>query len=234
MDSRDAALQASCPVVAAPRFGELPPMTNGQRVVVASNGLFVQIKLDWLDCMQRLTPAAPGMPLPYGAVHESLAFSFGVLPIRLIEAFVELGRRGLPNEVAGALIYSRRTGALRLAMCEPVRSSPARIDYRMPMLADDETLAVDLHTHSRAAPFWSADDDRDDQGIKVAGVFGCLHHDQPRAEFRLVLNGTYRALPHPWQGRMRTDGLEDVAVEEGFLHNILKLLHRGRNRPWNI
>ena len=70
MDLRDVALQTACPVVAAPRYGELPPMANGQRVVVAANGLFVQIKLDWLDCMQRLTPAVPGMPLPYGRVDE--------------------------------------------------------------------------------------------------------------------------------------------------------------------
>ena len=75
MDLRDAALQAACPVVAAPRYGELTSMANGQRVVVAANGLFVQIKLDWLDCMQRLMPAAPGMPLPYGTVRERLVFS---------------------------------------------------------------------------------------------------------------------------------------------------------------
>ena len=108
MDLRDAALQAACPVVAAPRYGELTSMANGQRVVVAANGLFVQIKLDWLDCMQRLMPAAPGMPLPYGTVHERLVFSFGVLPIRLIEAFIEAGRRGLPMRAIHPLSPTRR------------------------------------------------------------------------------------------------------------------------------
>ena len=37
----DAALQAACPVVIAPRFGPLPDMDPGQRLVVAANGLFV-------------------------------------------------------------------------------------------------------------------------------------------------------------------------------------------------
>ena len=41
MDARDAALQAASPVVIAPRFGPLPDMDPGQRLVVAANGLFV-------------------------------------------------------------------------------------------------------------------------------------------------------------------------------------------------
>jgi PRTRC genetic system protein A len=229
MDPRDVALQSTCPVVAMPRCGSLPEMPNGQRVIMAANGVFVQIKLDWLDCVQRLMPGMSGMPLPYGLVQERVAFSFGVLPIRLIEAFIEQGRQALPNEAAGALVYSRHTRGLRLVMCEALRSSPAHIDYRQPVLASDETVAVDLHTHGYGAPFWSDDDDRDDQGIKVAGVFGCLHHAQPRAEFRLVHNGMYRALPHPWQTIVpATEDHPDDAIETGMLRKILSLLNRAR------
>lgn len=65
-------------------------------------------------------------------------------------------------------------------------------------MAANKTMAVDLHTHGRLPAFWSGDDDRDDRGIKVAGVFGRLHEAQPDARFRLVINGLYRPLPHPW------------------------------------
>jgi PRTRC genetic system protein A len=227
MDARDVALQAACPVVIAPRFGPLPEMAPGQRLVVAANGLFVQIKLDWLDCVRCLTPQGVGLPLPYGAVQESLRFAFGVLPIRLIEQFIEAGRQALPNEAAGALIYSRSRGGLRLVMCEPVHCSPARIDYRVPPLAADETLAVDLHTHGRAAAFWSADDDRDDRGIKIAGVFGRLHEPRPEACFRLVINGLYKPLPHPWE---RHSAIEDMPVRKGSTERRLlrRLLARWR------
>ncbi|WP_440130673.1 PRTRC system protein A [Achromobacter pulmonis] len=233
MDPRDVALQTSCPVVAAPRFGELPEMANGQRLIVAANGLFVQVRLDWLDCVQRLTPAI-GLPLPYGLLDERLRFAFGVLPIRLIEDFVEAGRKGLPDEVAGVLIYRRSTRSLRLALCEPLYASPGRIEYRRPAMADGETVAVDLHTHGRGRPFWSADDDRDDQGIKVAGVFGCLHQPRPLAEFRLVLNGRYKALPHPWQAAPgnAVDADLDPGLEPGLMHRILKRWHT-RGLPWN-
>ena len=198
LDPRDAALQSACPVVNAPRLGPLPPMPPGQRLIAATNGLFVQVRLDWLDCLHCLTPQGLGLPLPYGSVNEHLRFAFGVLPIRLIEQFVEAGRHSLPNESAGALIYSRSSGRLRLAICEPARCSPTRIDYRLPPMAADETLAVDLHTHGRLPAFWSDEDDRDDQGIKVAGVFGRLHEERPDACFRLGLNGLYLPLAHPW------------------------------------
>lgn len=232
MDPRDLALQAACPVIAAPRFGTLPDMANGQRLLVASNGVFVQSRLDWLDCIQRISDALP-MALPYGVVEERLAFAFGVLPIRLIEEFIEAGRRGLPNEVAGALIYSRRGHSLRLALCEPILASAARIDYRVPAMDEDETLAVDLHTHGHGRPFWSARDDSDDQGIKIAGVFGCLHQPTPHAEFRLAVNGQFRNLPHPWQINAGTAHSLELTREAGLLRRVLNLYQARRLGPWN-
>jgi len=232
MDVRDLALQSACPVIAAPRFGPLPDMVNGQRIILAANGVFVQVKLDWLDCIQRLSPALP-IPLPYGGIEERLTFTFGVLPIRLIEAFIEAGRRGLPNEVAGALIYSRRSRSLRLALCEPLDVSPHQIDYRMPAMDADETLAVDLHTHGHGLPFWSAKDDRDDQGIKVAGVLGCLHQPKPSALFRLVVNGRFLPLPHPWQADTTAPHYPEPDLEPGLLRRILSFYQGRRFGPWN-
>ena len=228
-DPRDAALQSTCPVVIAPRFGSLTPMPPGQRLIAAANGLFVQVKLDWLDCLHCLTPQGLGLPLPYGRLTEHLSFAFGVLPIRLIEQFVEAGRRSLPNESAGALIYSRSSGRLRLAMCEPVRCSPSRIDYRVPPMAADEALAVDLHTHGRLPAFWSEEDNRDDQGIKVAGVFGRLHEERPDACFRLVLNGLYLPLPHPWAASgAGANALSEPAVDRRWLRRLLARWPAGR------
>ena len=232
MDVRDLALQAACPVIATPRFGPLHDMVNGQRIILAANGVFVQVKLDWLDCIQRLSPALP-IPLPYGGIEERLTFTFGVLPIRLIEAFIEAGRRGLPNEVAGALIYSRRSRSLRLALCEPLDVSPHQIDYRVPAMDADETLAVDLHTHGHGLPFWSAKDDRDDQGIKVTGVLGCLHQPKPSALFRLAVNGRFHPLPHPWQADATAPHYPEPDLEPGLLRRILNFYQGRRFGPWN-
>lgn len=230
MDARDLALQASCPVLAVPRFGALPPMDNGQRILIAANGLFVQVRLDWLDCIQQLAPAT-GFPLPYGSVQERMSFAFGRLPIHLIEQFIAAGRGRLPDETAGALVYSRTRASLRLVVYPPVSASPGHITYGVPAMAADESLAVDLHTHGRLPAFWSRTDDCDDTGIKIAGVFGDLHRPQPSAAFRLVLNGSYRALPHPWQAV--ADAARERAVAPVGLRRklALRLLHWGRK--WN-
>lgn len=229
-DPRDSALQSACPALAAPRFGALPDMQNGQRIVIAANGVFVQVKLDWLDCMLRIAelPAAP--PLPYGTVEARIAFAFGVIPVRLLEAFVEAGRMQLPDEIAGGLIYSRRTGKLRLQVYDAWQASPDGIAYWMPQLEGDETIAIDLHTHGRSRAFWSPVDNGDDRGIKVAGVFGHLHLDKPSAAFRLAVNGFYQPLRHPWEESEPTrDGLA-----AGPRRSILNWLGWEGGRIWNM
>jgi len=199
IDSRDEALQRACPVLAASLFGALPAMENGQRVIVASNGVFLQVKRDWLDCIERIGGTDVALPLPYGGVTPSIQFTFGTIPVVLLEAFIAAGRAGLPNEIAGGLIYSAQRHTLRLAIYESVRSTAHGIDYRLPHLAADESIAVDLHTHGLLPAFWSATDDRDDRSVKVTGVFGNLDREQPSAAFRLVVNGMYRPLANPWE-----------------------------------
>jgi PRTRC genetic system protein A len=213
IDLRDHALQIACPVLAAPRFSTLPEMDNGQRIVVASNGVFVQVKRDWLDCMLRIAPLPAAPPLPYGTVQPRIAFAFGVIPVRLLDAFIAAGRMRLPDEIAGGLIYARRTGELRLQVYDALQASPDGIAYRMPLLDEDESIAVDLHTHGRSRAFWSRIDDRDDQGVKVAGVFGHLHRDKPSAAFRLAVNGFYHPLRHPWEEP--GPGSDDLAAAQG-------------------
>lgn len=196
INPRDAAIAISCPVVAMPRFGTLAPHASGQRMLLARNGLFVQMRTPWLDCTTRV--AEVGMHLPYGAAAEAITFAFGVIPLGLLEQFSVAARKAMPNEAAGALVYDVRTGALRLTMHEAIEVGPGHVRYRIEALADDELLAIDLHSHGRLEAFWSHEDDRDDQGVRVCGVFGNLDRERPTARFRLVLNGMFRELPHPW------------------------------------
>lgn len=202
------------PCVVVPKFGALPESSaqdGGMRLLVARSGLYVQVKLDWLDAVVRVQglPARP--PLPYGDVDESIRFAFGVIPIALLEAFIDAGRAALPNEIAGALIFCRASASLRLVLHEALEAGPGGVRYRLPHLRTGESLAVDLHTHGHGHAFWSPTDDRDDQGIKVAGVFGDLHAHQsvkPSAAFRLVINGFFKSLPHPWSSAMKDESLD--------------------------
>jgi PRTRC genetic system protein A len=200
IDPRDAVLRATCPVIGAPMFGALPPLEEGQRMVLAGDGLYLQFKGTWLAVTTRVGDVAPGLRLPYGRLSEEMAFVFGTIPMTLIAEFIETARLALPNEAAGALIYRSSDATLSLRMHEPLDAGAGHIQYRIAELADDEVLAVDLHTHGRLPAFWSAVDNRDDLGIRLCGVFGNLDRERPTAKFRLALNGVFRDLPHPWEG----------------------------------
>lgn len=234
------------PCVVVPKFGELPGLSAqdcGMRLLVARSGLYVQIKLDWLDAVVRVQglPARP--PLPYGDVAESIRFAFGVIPIALLESFIDAGRASLPNEIAGALIFCRASASLRLVLHEALEAGPGGVRYRLPHLRTGESLAVDLHTHGHDPAFWSPTDDRDDQGIKVTGVFGDLHARQdarPSAAFRLVINGFFKSLPHPWSGATQDESLDaqgpcPTLDSLGFitLHDPLKDNFLEEHSPWN-
>lgn len=201
IDPRDAALQAACPVLPVPRFGELSSARAGQRVLLARNGVFLEVTRSWMRCVLKLVDLPAKPPLPYGAVEEHLSFAFGVIPLRLLDEFIAHGRRSLPNEAAGALVFSKTRGNLRLVLHHVLEARPAAIRYRIDSMDADEELAIDLHTHGVMGAFWSTTDDADDQGVKVCGVFGNLDRTRPSAAFRLAINGRFLKLPHPWGQR---------------------------------
>lgn len=196
-DLRDRAIQATCPVVTMPRFGELDTQPQGQRMLLGSNGLFVQMRTPWLECTTRVGDVE--MRLPFGEVREAIRFTFGGIPRALLDAFIERARAALPNEVAGALIYDADSGSLRLSMHEALEAGPGHVRYRIEAMGEHEVLAIDLHSHGRLGAFWSGEDNRDDQGVRVCGVFGNLDQERPSARFRLAINGVFRDLPNPWQ-----------------------------------
>jgi len=230
VDLRDAALQASCPCVPVPVFSPLPPASAGQRLLVARNGLFLQVVRDWLDCTLRVAPLAPTPPLPYGAAEERLSLAFDGVPADLLAQFLAAGRAALPNEIAGGLIYCRTDGRLKLQLFDSLAAGPAHVHYRMPRLWTDESLVMDLHTHGHLAACWSTTDDADDQGVKVCGVFGELDRPEPSMAFRLAVNGHFRALRPRWSstgGHLRL-GLD---CEDGL--GTLDRLPSVEALPWN-
>jgi PRTRC genetic system protein A len=165
-------------------------------MLLARNGLFVQMKTPWLDCTTRV--AEVGMHLPYGVGGRGHHVRLRRHSLGIAGAVHRRRAQAMPNEAAGALIYDARSGALRLAMHEAIEVGPGHVRYRIEELAADELVAIDLHSHGRLGAFWSGEDDRDDQGVRVCGVFGNLDRERPTARFRLALNGLFRELPHPW------------------------------------
>ncbi|QBE66363.1 PRTRC system protein A [Pseudoduganella lutea] len=197
-DPRDAVLLAACPVIAAPRHGALPSMSPGLRLVVAANGVFVQVRLPWLDCLQRFGGIDSGLPVPYGALSPWLRLSFGVIPADLLRRFIASARYAAPDETAAAIIHDGRSGMLRVATCETVEADRDHVVYRLPLLAATEQVVLDLHSHGDAPAFFSALGDADDRAIKLCGVFGRVRSRHPEARVRLAINGLFIDLCDQW------------------------------------
>lgn len=199
-DPRDQLLLAQCPVAGAPRHGPWQPLhAAGQRMLLAANGVFLEVRTPVLYALQQVGQLDPALTLPYGPLRNAIQFSFGAFPRALVEQFIAAARYACPEELAGALVYHCVSRQLRLVLHKTVHGGSASVDYRMKGLAAQELVALDLHSHGLLPACFSPADDRDDQGICVAGVVGELDCEHPSAAFRLCLNGSHFALPHPWR-----------------------------------
>lgn len=197
-DPLDRVLQSACPTVAMPRFGSLPPLAGGQRLVLGANGVFVQLVTPWLDCCLRAGSLEPGVRVPYGSLEEHIRVAFGAVPTSLVNEFLTVARASLPFEVAAGIVYNRSDKTLTLRVHGSDVASRTAVQYRIAALAAGELLVVDLHSHGALPALWSAVDDADDQGIRICAVLGNVDRDIPSARYRLALNGMFRTLAGPW------------------------------------
>lgn len=192
----DAALLTAMPTITVPRYGAFEPLTApGQRLLVASNGLFLEVRREWLHAIAECGCIDADVQLPYGSVQPQLDLPRGALPSELIDAFVEVARARLPNECAGAITLDAPTGEFALRIHGDNHASPASVSYRVDRLAAHESLVVDIHSHGHLPAGFSGQDDRDDAGCtKVAVVIGRVAEPEPEIAVRLCLHGLFRPL----------------------------------------
>lgn len=200
IDPRDAALLGQCPVLAVPPFGALAPMRDcGQRMLLAADGPYVEVRTPALHAVQRAGAFLPGLRLPYGRVEASLTLPFGRFPLALMEEFIAVARAHCPSEVAGAMVYDHHSGAVRLAIHPSAGVSTASVTYSVERLPSHQSLVLDLHSHGLHPAFFSAQDDRDDNGVKMAAVVGNLDAASVTVAMRLCINGLFVPLPNRWE-----------------------------------
>lgn len=196
MDARDIALQSVMPTVMVPRFSELEELSvPGNRILVASNGVWLEVCRAWMYARIPIAPALR-VSVPYGEVSEALRFGFGKLPRAMVAQFIELARTRCPNECAAWIVWNQRTDAWRLVMLEETSVGRSHVNVNLPTLENDEHMIVDLHSHGLTHSFFSRTDNKDDRGeVKIAGVIGNLDQPEVTASFRLCANGVFLPLP---------------------------------------
>lgn len=196
MDKRDAALQVSCPVTSAPKFSDLAPFDrNGERIVLASNGTFLEVQRPWVRIINQVGPAL-ALTVPFGELKEAVEYKAGLLPRALLEQFVEWAKQESEVEIGGIVTWNENTGEYALLRSKSNHATSGSLDYELPALADGVHVIVDCHSHSHHEAYFSHTDDKDDQhAVKFAFVVGHCNTNKPSIAARLCVRGAFKNIP---------------------------------------
>src|SRR5437870_5164923 len=117
MHKLDVALARSFPVASVPKYGPFEPLAEpGQRLLVASNGLFLEIERNWLHAIVMCGIGVDTLRLPFGNLEQRIELRFGKVPTAFIAEFIHHARAVAPNELAGVMAYDRATDRLDLRL----------------------------------------------------------------------------------------------------------------------
>lgn len=166
----EAATVAGLPVVLAPIDQAFVPLReDGQRLVLAADGLYIEARAPRLYALRRIAPC----DTPFGSVQPRLDLQAGPLPRALLSAFAQMALDAHPREAA-ALAISRDGSRYELHV-PPAHGTTGCITYDDTGYADSE-LVFDLHSHGPFAAVFSATDDASDRsrGVPhISIVLGC-------------------------------------------------------------
>lgn len=202
MNPVDVALQGSFPSVMVPTREPVAPMDEpGERLLIASNGVFLEISRPWARLVRRLSSFDWRTPVPYGEAAEHTDLMCGSVPAGLVAQFAAMARAALPNEAGAWIVWDAATGEFRLVKLPALSHGPGHLHYERPALRAGEWLVVDCHSHGHDRAYFSSTDDQDDQhDVKFALVLG--HCDRvPSVALRLCAKGRFelaRATPPHW------------------------------------
>ena len=85
-------------------------------------------------------------------------------------------------------------GQHRYEIPQQVVSSAASLSYEPAEVHVAEVHVAEFHSHGGMRAFFSATDDRDEQGFRIYGVVGQLHQVTPRIALRLGSYGHFQEL----------------------------------------
>ncbi|CAG4913803.1 PRTRC system protein A [Paraburkholderia gardini] len=211
MNPIDLVLQQSFPSVMVPAREPVAAMMGpGERLLVASDGVYLEVLRPWIRLVRRIARYDVQTAIPYGPASAVTELLCGPVPPALISQFLRMTRQSLPNEAGGWIVWSAVSGEFRLVPLVPLSHSPGHLVYERPVLADGESLVVDCHSHGAGAAFFSRTDNKDDlHDVKFALVLG--HCDrEPSAVLRLCAKGifeTVAVLPESWMHALGVEGV---------------------------
>jgi len=199
MNAIDLARQRAFPTVMVPSREAISPLaTDGERLLVAANGVFQEVRRPWIRLIRRIASFDGVTPIPYGDVTEQTELRCGEVPASLLGEFARMAAEAVPNETGAWIVWERISGTYRLIALDAIHRSSARLEYRRPALNDSEVLVVDCHSHGSGHAYFSSTDDLDDRyDVKVALVLGHCDRAEPEVAMRLCAKGIFEQANPP-------------------------------------
>jgi PRTRC genetic system protein A len=160
------------------------------KYLYAANGVFITARNDVFETTIPLTTIKNPAQFVRGleVIQPDIILPKRV-PASLLSRMVFLSRKALPNEILFYLFYENDEWHLYIP---PQRTHPS---YAKP-LEDSNYVPIEIHSHNTMPAFFSAMDNRDENGLRIYGVLGLV--DQPVVDFRLRVSiyGHYSVLPY--------------------------------------
>ena len=157
----------------------------GYDYVLGSGGVYVQSQSAHLTAR---VPVAPGTVRGLAPVAEKVQLTHGPIPASLFE----LGLRWFQDDPETERLFAVRWDRDGYRLVVPPQAGTAtRLAYQPPA-----GVVAEFHSHGGSRAFFSATDDRDEQGFRIYGVVGRL--DAPRPELRLRVGVYGHFAPVDW------------------------------------
>ena len=152
----------------------------GYDYVLGSEGVYVQSRSAHLVAR---VPVAPGPVRGLAPVAEKLQLTHGPIPAQLFELGLGWFQDAPDTERLFAVRWDGR--AYRLVV-PPQAGTATRLAYLPPA-----GVVAEFHSHGSSRAFFSATDDRDEQGFRIYGVVGRLDAPRPELSLRVGVYGHF-------------------------------------------
>ena len=194
IDKRDSALQRACPVVPMPKFSPFEPLAeNGERIVLAANGTFLEVRRSWAHFVRQVGNL--GAVVPFGDMKESTTYFTSKLPRELLLEFMQWARQDSEVEIGANIVWNELNNQFRLVRSNTLHGSGSHLKYEIPDLAPSEHIVIDCHSHSHHPAYFSGTDNKDDaHAVKLAFVVGNCNLPQQSTAMRLCIRGQFQNL----------------------------------------
>ena len=158
----------------------------GYDYVLGSGGLYVQSESAHLTARVAVAACTVRGLAP---VAEKLQLTHGPIPARLFE----LGLRWFEVDPETERLFAVRwDGAAYRLVVPPQAGTATRLAYLPPA-----GVVAEFHSHGGSRAFFSATDDRDEQGFRVYGVVGRLDALRPELRLRVGIYGHFAPVDWP-------------------------------------